>query len=45
MENATPRYQYPHWLKSIPVRTQVKIEAAISDGISRFEQDYMGRAS
>jgi uncharacterized protein YbcI len=25
------------------VRTQGEIEAAISDGISRFEQDYMGR--
>jgi len=31
------------WLRSIPVRTQGKIEAAISEGISRFEQDYMGR--
>jgi len=25
------------------VRTQGEIEAAISDGISRFEQEYMGR--
>ena len=25
------------------MRTQGEIEAAISDGISRFEQDYMGR--
>ncbi len=31
------------WLQSIPVRTQGEIEAAISEGISRFEQDYMGR--
>jgi uncharacterized protein YbcI len=27
----------------IPVRTSGEIEAAISEGISRFEQDYMGR--
>jgi len=25
------------------VRTQGEIEAAIGEGISRFEQDYMGR--
>ena len=25
------------------MRTQGEIEAAISEGISRFEQDYMGR--
>jgi uncharacterized protein YbcI len=33
----------PEWLQSIPMRTQGEIEAAISQGISRFEQDYMGR--
>jgi uncharacterized protein YbcI len=27
----------------IPMRTHGEIESAISDGISRFEQDYMGR--
>jgi uncharacterized protein YbcI len=27
----------------IPMKTRGEIEAAISDGISRFEQDYMGR--
>jgi uncharacterized protein YbcI len=27
----------------LPMRTQGEIEAAICDGISRFEQDYMGR--
>ena len=31
------------WLKSVPVRTQGEIEAAISEGVSHFEQDYMGR--
>jgi uncharacterized protein YbcI len=25
------------------MRTQGEIEAAISEGVSRFEQDYMGR--
>src|ERR1017187_9950598 len=29
--------------EEIPMRTQGEIEAAISEGISRFEQDYMGR--
>jgi uncharacterized protein YbcI len=52
MENATALDRYPlNWLESIPVRkqgeiamkTQGEIEAAISEGISRFEQDYMGR--
>ena len=33
----------PHWLQSIPMRTLGEIEAAISEGVSRFEQDYMGR--
>jgi uncharacterized protein YbcI len=27
----------------MPLKTQGEIEAAISDGISRFEQEYMGR--
>jgi hypothetical protein len=27
----------------MPMRTQGEIEAAISEGISRFEQDYMSR--
>ena len=31
------------WLKSVPVRTQGEIEAAISEGVSHFAQDYMGR--
>ena len=29
--------------RGIPERTQGEIESAISEGISRFEQDYMGR--
>jgi uncharacterized protein YbcI len=29
--------------QELPVRTQGEIEAAASEGISRFEQDYMGR--
>ena len=29
--------------RGIPVKTQGEIEAAICEGISRFEQDYMGR--
>ena len=29
--------------REIPMRTQGEIEAAVSEGISRFEQDYMGR--
>jgi uncharacterized protein YbcI len=33
----------PYWLKSILMRTQGEIEAAISEGVCRFEQDYMGR--
>ena len=33
----------PHRLQSIPMRTSGEIEAAISEGVSRFEQDYMGR--
>jgi hypothetical protein len=32
-----------HNPESGPMRTQGEIEAAISEGISRFEQDYMGR--
>jgi uncharacterized protein YbcI len=32
-----------YWLQSIPMRSQGEIEAAISEGINRFEQDYMGR--
>ena len=44
MENATAIDRHPpDWLQSIPMRTQGEIEAAISEGISRFEQDYMGR--
>jgi hypothetical protein len=31
------------WLESISMKTQGEIEAAICEGISRFEQDYMGR--
>ena len=27
----------------IPMRTKGEIEAAISEGVSRFEQEYMGR--
>jgi uncharacterized protein YbcI len=30
-------------LRWIPVKTQGEIEASICEGISRFEQDYMGR--
>ena len=41
MENATVIDGHPlDWLKSIPMRTQGEIEAAISEGISRFEQDF-----
>ena len=29
--------------QEIPMRTQGELEAAICEGISRFEQDYMGR--
>src|ERR1035441_7333069 len=29
--------------RGIPMKTQGEIEAAISEGVSRFEQDYMGR--
>jgi len=29
--------------REIPMRTQGEIEAALSEGISRFEQEYMGR--
>ena len=44
MENATVLDRQPlDWLNFIPMRTQGEIEAAISDGVSRFEQDYMGR--
>ena len=35
----TPTY----WLYSISMKTQGEIEAAICEGVSRFEQDYMGR--
>lgn len=38
-----PLTEAPHWLSSIPMRTQGEIEAAISQAVSRFEQDYMGR--
>ena len=31
----------PDWLQSVPTKTQGEIEAAISEGISRFGQDYM----
>ena len=31
------------WLQSIPMRTQGEIEAAISEEISHFEQEFMGR--
>ena len=30
-------------LQGVPMRTQGEIEAAICEGVSRFEQDYMGR--
>ena len=33
----------PNWLSSMPMRTHGEIEAAISEAVSRFEQDYMGR--
>ena len=29
--------------REIPLKTHGEIEAAISEGVSRFEQDYMGR--
>src|SRR5450755_2499389 len=29
--------------QGIPVKSRGEIEAAIGDGVSRFEQDYMGR--
>jgi uncharacterized protein YbcI len=33
-----------HWdISEVPMKTQGEIEAAICDGISRFQQDYMGR--
>ena len=34
-----------HWEMSrvVPVKTQAEIEAAICEGMSRFEQEYMGR--
>jgi uncharacterized protein YbcI len=46
-----PRPATHQWLRSIPIRTRQpiplktrgEIEAAISEGISRFEQDYLGR--
>src|SRR5713101_5638633 len=31
------------WYHAITMKTQGEIEAAICEGISRFEQDYMGR--
>ena len=31
--------------RGIPVKTHGEIEAAICEGISRFEQDYMGRGT
>ena len=48
---AAPRPTTHQWSKVIPMRTQQQIsmrtlgeiEAAICEGISRFEQDYMGR--
>ena len=44
MENATALDRCPlDWLQSILMRTQGEIEAAISEAVSRFEQDYMGR--
>ena len=44
MEKATALDWHPlDWLQSIPMITQGEIEAAICEGISRFEQDYMGR--
>jgi len=33
----------PHLLQSISMRTHGEIEAAISEGVGRFERDYMGR--
>ena len=33
----------PRWLWSISMRTQDEIEAAISEEITRFEQDFMDR--
>jgi hypothetical protein len=32
-----------YWPQPIPVRAQGEVEAAVSEEISRFEQDYMGR--
>ena len=44
LENSTSLdHLSPEWLQSIPMGTPGEIEAAISQEISRFEQDYMGR--
>lgn len=32
-----------HWAK-VPIKTQGEIEAAICEGMARFEREYMGRA-
>jgi uncharacterized protein YbcI len=34
---------FPHAGNEVAMKTQGEIEAAISEGVSRFEQDYMGR--
>ncbi len=43
MEDAIALDQPPSIGCDLFMRTQREIEAAISEGISRFEQDYMGR--
>ena len=39
----TSRSSIPPVVGVGPVKTQGEIEAAICEGVSRFEQDYMGR--
>jgi uncharacterized protein YbcI len=44
MNNATAIDRTPpYWLQSIPMRTQGEIEAAVSEAVGHFEQEYMGR--
>jgi hypothetical protein len=46
MGNATPLALVSvHRLQSIAMRSPGRIDASISEGISRFEQDYTGRGS
>ena len=42
-KSQTPKFKQPLQSKVPPMKTLGEIEAAICAGITRFEQDYMGR--